>query len=50
MYIYVLDSEYNKIGVIDYCESIIWTTRYCDSGDFELYLPVTLDAMDLLKI
>ena len=50
MDIYVLDSEYNKIGVIDYCESIIWTTRYCDSGDFELYLPVTSDAINLLKI
>lgn len=50
MDIYVLDSEYNKLGIIDYCESVIWTSRYCDAGDFELYLPVTPDAIDLLKI
>ena len=48
MDIYVLNSSFEKIGIIDYCRSIIWTRRYCSSGDFELYLPATKDALELL--
>lgn len=50
MDIYVLDTTFNKIGVIDYCSSVIWTTRYCAAGDFELYLPATSEALSLLKV
>lgn len=50
MDIYVLDTAYKKIGIIDYSQSIIWTSRYCDAGDFELYLPVTSEALQLLKV
>lgn len=49
MDIYVLDTSLKKIGVIDYCSSIIWTKKYCDAGDFELYLPVTTEALELLQ-
>lgn len=48
MDIYVLNSSFEKIGIIDYCHSIIWTRRYCATGDFELYLPATKDALELL--
>lgn len=50
MDIYVLDTTFTKIGVIDYGSSIIWTTRYCNAGDFELYLPATSEALSLLKV
>lgn len=50
MEIYFLDENYQKIGIIDYCASIIWTTRYNKTGDFELYMPVTEEALDLIKI
>jgi len=49
MDIYVLNTSFEKIGVIDYCASIIWTKKYCDLGDFELYLPATSDALEILK-
>lgn len=49
MDIYVLNTSFERIGIIDYCTSIIWTTRYCDAGDFELYLPATSQAIELLR-
>lgn len=49
MDIYVLNPTFTRIGIIDYCASVIWTNRYCDAGDFELYLPVTPEAIQLLK-
>ena len=48
MDIYVLNSEFEEIGVIDVFQSLIWTTRYYDVGDFELYLPATKQALELL--
>lgn len=50
MDIYVLNRSFEKIGVIDFCSSIIWTRRYCNEGDCELYLPADEEALNLLKI
>lgn len=50
MDIYVLNRNLQKIGIIDYAESIIWTTRYCNAGDFELYTAATPEALVLLKV
>ena len=47
--IIVLDRDLNRIGVIDYYESVIWAKRYNDIGDCELYLPATTEALSLLK-
>lgn len=50
MEIYFLDENYKRIGVIDYCASIIWTRRFNKIGDFELYIPVSTEALELVKI
>ena len=50
MYIYALDKTLKKIGLIDNFVSLIWTTRYYFSGDFELYLPVTSESIEILQI
>jgi len=50
MDIYFLNSDFERLGVIDYCASIIWTRRYNKAGDFELYIPVSQEALDLVKI
>ena len=49
MDIYVLDKDFNAIELIDTYTSIIWTTRYYDFGDFELYLPVTNRLIEVLQ-
>lgn len=46
--IYVLDGSYTTIALIDTYESFIWTERYLEAGDFELYLPI--DARDIKKL
>lgn len=39
MLLYLLNESFERIGIIDSYVSIIWTTRYQDVGEFELYLP-----------
>ncbi len=49
MDIYVLNTALETLGVIDQYQSCIWTTRYYSTGDFELYLGATTEALDLLQ-
>jgi len=39
MDVYVLDSSFEPVAVIDTFKSLIWTKRYYTCGDFELYVP-----------
>lgn len=48
--VYVLDSTYTTIAVIDTYESFIWTERYLEAGDFELYVPVSADGVKHLQV
>lgn len=45
MDIYVLDSGFNIIDVIDTYESFIWTERFIECGDFELYINYEKDFL-----
>lgn len=49
MIVYVLDSNYDRICVIDSITSLIWTERYYTYGDCELYVPVTEAHLDALQ-
>ncbi len=49
MDILVLDEELSTIGIVDTYTSLIWTDRYDEAGDFELYLPVSTEMIDLLQ-
>lgn len=48
--IYVLDGSYTTIAVIDTYESFIWTERYLEAGDFELYLPIDARGIKQLQV
>ena len=37
--VYVLDKNYNRLGLVDVYISLIWTERYYGCGEFELRLP-----------
>lgn len=50
MNIYVLDTSFNVIDIVDSYESSIWNIKYYEYGDFELYLPATTDNIELLKV
>lgn len=49
MDIYVINTDFQIVGIIDEYSSLIWTTRYFTHGDFELYLPASEKAIDLLQ-
>lgn len=47
--IYVLNKNLEAIGIIDAYRSLIWSERYVEIGDCELYLPADAYNIDLLK-
>lgn len=49
MDLFVLDTNFNTLGIVDVYNSMIWTDRYWQYGDFELYTAVTQDILDLIK-
>ena len=49
MNIYVINPALDICGIIDDYVSIIWTTRYYKSGDFELYVSANEQNVSLLK-
>lgn len=49
MEVYTLDSLLRRERVIDRFESLIWTERYKDQGDFELVIRSTNESRSLLK-
>ena len=49
MNIYVINTNLERVAVIDAYSSIIWDNRYFECGEFELYLQATLELIDTLK-
>lgn len=49
MDVYVLDNNLAILGVVDQYQSFIWTERYYDCGDCELYVRATKTNRELLK-
>ena len=49
MNLYVLDKNLDAIFIIDVYSSLIWTDRYNEYGDFELYTPTSKDAISNFK-
>lgn len=45
----VLDTDLNRIGMIDDYSSLIWASRYYSCGDFEIVLPVDSSHFDIAK-
>lgn len=48
MELYVLDDLLRRIDVVDAFESLIWTERFSESGDFQLVIQSTSDVRALL--
>lgn len=44
----VMDTEFNRVAVIDDYKSLIWTIRYYEHGDFELQVAATSKYVELL--
>lgn len=42
MELWILDKNLQSVKVVDVYKSFIWTDRYYEAGDFELYIPMNL--------
>lgn len=49
MNIYILDTSRELLGIIDTYQSFIWTERYYEAGDCELYIPATRENSELVQ-
>ena len=49
MDIYVYNKNLERIGLIDIYKSLIWTKRYYQAGDFELYVPASTELLETLQ-
>lgn len=47
--LFVLDKDFVQVGLIDEYESFIWTDRYNEPGDFEIYTSPFSKAYQFLK-
>lgn len=46
---YLLDKDMNIKKIIENYKSAIWTERFYESGDFELYIPATVEDIEALN-
>ena len=49
MQLYILDTNYDIVGLIDEYESVLWQKKFNDSGECEIYAPLTDDLVSLLQ-
>lgn len=47
---YILDKDFNRLYPVDAYETIIWTDKYWQEGDFELHVPVNDPIGKLLAV
>jgi len=45
----VLNESFELVAIIDYYKSLIWTERYREAGDFELYLLADTTAIGSIE-
>jgi hypothetical protein len=49
MDVLVMDTSFQGVGILDVYESLIWTDRFDECGDFEIYTPVNTAMLSLLQ-
>lgn len=49
MQLYILDTSYEIMGVIDEAESVLWSKKYNDVGECEIYIPCNEAYLELLR-
>ena len=47
MEVWILNEDLESLAIVDAFDSLIWTDRYAEYGDFELYLPTNTKTLDI---
>lgn len=45
----IYSEDFKLLGIVDTASSIIWTNRFRQCGDFEIYIPTSADMLELLQ-
>lgn len=48
--VYVLDKNFKVLGIVDDYTSLIWSRRYYETGDFELYVHASDEYKELIQM
>ena len=46
----ILDTDFKPVDTLDLFESIIWTARFYEAGDFELYTPINERLLSAVRV
>lgn len=46
----ILNTDFIPIDTLDQYESMIWTARFLEAGDFELYTPINMRILESIQI
>lgn len=49
MFLWVLNENFERLGIVTTASSIIWTDRFRQCGDFEIYVTASAEMMELLQ-
>ena len=49
MKVYILNNSYERIAYIDHADSILWDKKYNDVGECEIYLPCSIEMLNILR-
>ena len=49
MDIWILNEDFQRLGIVDTASSVIWANRARQCGDFEIYIPASAEMLELLK-
>lgn len=49
MELLILDTDLQSVDILDNFESLIWIDRYCENGDFEIYVKPSETLLDVLQ-
>ena len=49
MDLYILNRAFEIVDIIDTASSVIWTEKYIGAGDFEIYMPASEKAVNVLR-
>lgn len=47
--VYLLDENFDLIGLLDNYQSLLWTTRYLDPGEFEIQVTMTTELYKKIR-
>ena len=45
----IVNHEFQKISVVDIYKSFIWTDRYDEYGDFEIYVTMSEETLNIFQ-